>query len=488
MFFLVSRQRSRGAVWIASVICFAIAVYYLSPTEPVSIDLSDHVGEVGNDRKVLLIGVDAMSWNRVLPLVRRGMLPNIARLMDEGAYAVLYSVKSYRARHDRWGFWSPVVWTTIATGVYPEKHGILDFQLPRIVEKVPRARGRPRRRKAGVMANSQHRRAPALWNIYSHYQKPVGIVGWWASWPAEDVEGILVSSSVGLRGRRRAAKQRKLDDSDRFSNQKRLTYPEDYTATILSEVGLPEKVKSFIDENVISLKNHAVLEGRDLEQFSAVVWQDRLYQRITKHLLKNETLSIYATYYEGVDAAAHKFWRYMISSDREAQVSLPEGFDLHRRVVDRYYAVLDSYIGDLIDAAGDDVTVVICSDHGFQATGTKPPADHSGYGVLILAGPGIRKGGNQLSIRGPVYDLVHGPVGVEDVLPTLLYMQGLPVSEELDGTVQYRFFDKDYLMDQAKLQTASYQAFFRPVPAEFEIPPRDQEEYLERLKSLGYIN
>ena len=197
--FFVGSKRSRGGLWIALAIFLAVVIYllsYLYPTKPDSVESGELTAAVENNRKVLLIGIDAMTWNRVLPLVRRGMLPNIERLMDEGAYGVLHSYKTYRADVEQWGFWSPVVWTTIATGVYPERHGIRDFHLPRVVEKVPMTKRPPRKKKLRVLANSQHRQAPAFWNIYSHYGKSVGVVGWWASWPAEWVQGVLVSSNL----------------------------------------------------------------------------------------------------------------------------------------------------------------------------------------------------------------------------------------------------------------------------------------------------
>ena len=489
-FYLLTKL-PRGRVWISLAVFVAVGLYLLPnlwPTQPETVESGEVATTAESRRKVLLIGVDAMSWNRLLPLARRGMLPNLSRLMDEGSYAVLHSYETYRADVEQKGFWSPVVWTTIATGLYPERHGISDFHLPRVVEKVPMTKRAPRKKKLKVMANSQHRRAPAFWNIYSQYGRSVGVVGWWVSWPAEEVEGILVSSNLGLRGRRRTGAWG-LDDTSRFTKRERLTYPESYVNTILNEIGLPEDAEAFVNDNVFPLEKHPFLKGRDKDQFYEVMWQDRLYQRITEHLLRNEDLSIVATYFEGVDGAAHQFWRYMASSDRDVQVSLPEGFDLHRRVVDRYYAVVDSYIGKLLDAAGDDVTVVICSDHGFRATPNgKVPADHSGYGVLILKGPGIRRGGNHLTLQGAVTELVGGTVGVEDVLPTLLYMQGLPISDELDGVVQHRFFERQYLKSHPQLRVSSYRDFFNPEPVEFEVPPRDQEEYRERLRSLGYIN
>ena len=40
------------------------------------------------------------------------------------------------------------------------------------------------------------RKVKALWNILSDKQKKVAVVGWWATWPAEDVNGAMVSDHL----------------------------------------------------------------------------------------------------------------------------------------------------------------------------------------------------------------------------------------------------------------------------------------------------
>jgi hypothetical protein len=52
------------------------------------------------------------------------------------------------------------------------------------------------------------RKVKALWNILSEKDRRVGVVGWWATWPAESVKGVIVSDHFayhflfdqGLRG------------------------------------------------------------------------------------------------------------------------------------------------------------------------------------------------------------------------------------------------------------------------------------------------
>ena len=69
--------------------------------------------------KVVLIGWDAAKWDVIRPMVEAGQLPNLARLLEEGARGVLRADPPIL---------SPVVWTTIATGFPPSEHGITGFE------------------------------------------------------------------------------------------------------------------------------------------------------------------------------------------------------------------------------------------------------------------------------------------------------------------------------------------------------------------------
>src|SRR4030095_9760971 len=83
------------------------------------------VGDAGRPR-VLVIGVDGASWDRVERGIANGTLPTFAKLRERGVSASLRSeVPTY----------SPRIWTTIATGVGAADHGVESFylyQLPRL--------------------------------------------------------------------------------------------------------------------------------------------------------------------------------------------------------------------------------------------------------------------------------------------------------------------------------------------------------------------
>ena len=68
--------------------------------------------------KVVLVGLDGADWQIINPLIEAGLMPNMKRLRAAGAWSDLRSTSPML---------SPLLWTSVATGVTPDKHGIIDF-------------------------------------------------------------------------------------------------------------------------------------------------------------------------------------------------------------------------------------------------------------------------------------------------------------------------------------------------------------------------
>lgn len=68
--------------------------------------------------KVLVLGIDGMDPDLLETYLDRGLLPNFARLREQGAYSRLATTNPAE---------SPVAWSTFATGTNPGKHGLFDF-------------------------------------------------------------------------------------------------------------------------------------------------------------------------------------------------------------------------------------------------------------------------------------------------------------------------------------------------------------------------
>src|SRR5215470_11698072 len=126
----------------------------------------------GPRQKVLLIGVDAATWHVAEPMMERGELPNLKALCDRGVHGDLLSMDPMV---------SPALWTTIATGTFPERHGVHGFTEadPVTNKQTP--------------VSSNLRKRESLWTILTQRKRRVNVVGWYATWPAEAVDGYIVT-------------------------------------------------------------------------------------------------------------------------------------------------------------------------------------------------------------------------------------------------------------------------------------------------------
>ena len=143
----------------------------------------------------IVIGVDGVSLDLLQRFSANGELPNFNRLLSESFVSKL--------QFDGAGV-PPVAWTTVATGVTPEEHGILMPEVRRLggvsswMQMTPfelafhsvlmHAGLGQRQPVSGYM-----RQTKAFWEILSDSGIQTGIVNWWGSWPARSLRGWNVS-------------------------------------------------------------------------------------------------------------------------------------------------------------------------------------------------------------------------------------------------------------------------------------------------------
>jgi len=70
------------------------------------------------DKKIIVLGIDAMDPRVMEPLILAGKLPNFARLKEQGSYSLLSTTNPAQ---------SPVAWAAFATGKNPGRNGVFDF-------------------------------------------------------------------------------------------------------------------------------------------------------------------------------------------------------------------------------------------------------------------------------------------------------------------------------------------------------------------------
>lgn len=403
-------------------------------------------------RKVLLIGWDAADWKVIHPLMDAGKMPNVQRLVDGGAMGHIATLQPPL---------SPMLWTSIATGKRPYQHGIHGFSEP-----TPDGRGvQP--------VTNLSRKAKAIWNILNQNGKRSVVIGWWPSHPAEPIRGVMVSDHY-----HRAF--RPLDEG--WPLAKYAVHPPELAETLADlrmhpDLLLPDMVLPFIPKAAeIDQEKDKRLAG-----FMRTLCECVSIHSAATWLLDNEEWDFFAVYYDAIDHFCHGFMKY--HPPRQAWVS-ERDFELYGNVVNMAYQLHDQMLGTLLEKAGEDVTVILMSDHGFHPDHLRPstipdipagPAiEHRDFGILAMSGPGLKRD-----------ELLHGP-SVLDIAPTILTLYGLPVGEDMDGQVLTQAFEEDPnpkfipSWEDVAGETGAH-------PAHMRLDPMAAHEAMEQMIALGYI-
>ncbi len=387
-------------------------------------------------RPVVLVGLDAADWLAIDPLVAAGRLPTFARLKTFGRTGVMVSTPPLI---------SPMIWTTIATGLEPENHGITDFMVD-----LPGGRQAP--------VGSSQRLAPAIWNLFSAAGRQVAIVGWWATWPAESVLGTIVSDALAPQLTRQA---RAID------------------AGLVSPSTAMDRVKrSVVRVDSVSANELATYGATNQERartLAGIIAATRTYERIATDIARANHPDLLAVYFEAIDSVSHLFVREQRGP----------------RAIERAYEEIDAALGEIARASAPDSLVFVCSDHGFYpatASITEDPANlagpatawHRPYGIIGVATAG------SLATGAATANFQRADIGLItplEVAPTVLHAAGVSVSSEMRGRIVTPLLPPDM----------AARAPMRALPPKF-VPPSteglvraDAEDTRQRLQALGYI-
>lgn len=408
------------------------------------------------DVKVLVVGLDGADWKIADPLMAAGRMPNLLRLVKTGVRSNLLSITPML---------SPVIWTSIATGVEPSRHGILDF--------LARSAG-----GESEPVTSDSRRVPILWEILSDAGVRVGVTGWWATWPADPVNGYLVTDRV--------AYQLFGYSSDPRSAAGK-TWPETAYDTVRPLIvptdAIPwSEVETYLEGTRRRPGEFDADERERLEEFRTLLAAGRTYLDVALAMRRREAVRFEAVYFEGTDTVGHLFMSYR--PPRIPSVDA-KGYASFRSMVDRYYEKADQMLGRLLEGR-EGWTVIVLSDHGFASDATRPlttdsrighgaAADwHRRFGLFVMSGPGVKQG-----IRLE-------ETGVYDIAPTILALFHQPVPQSWPGRVLGQAFAPERFASQPVRFLAQDPVRRRsgePLPDD----EREAQELRGKLQSLGYV-
>lgn len=371
--------------------------------------------------RVRVVGIDGLELKMVEQMVGRGEMPRLQALLASGAKGALRPEPEQVPA---------IVWSTIATGRGPEAHGIRAAgarRLPGMAAPVPlpeSAWTAALARAAEVVRLTRRepptavlRGAKTFWNVASEKGLRVGVVNWWASWPAEPLDGFVVSDRALLRIEKGGPPDREVFPPDDLGRLRPI-------ADALVETDRARRI-------------------------------DRFHAAALLALAQDDPPDLEAVYLNGLDV--HTMQRL---DPAAADVAV---LDASLEEVRAYHRFLDERIGELSHDLGPRQVLVLLGDPGRFARRTARAAS----GLLLLAG-GATRGG---ALRA---------AGERDLAPTVLHLLGLPVSAELDGRVLEEALAPAFLARHPVRSVASYGRARRERPAESSFD-RDVMEELRSL-------
>jgi predicted AlkP superfamily phosphohydrolase/phosphomutase len=275
--------------------------------EPVN-SMTPETSRMPENHRVLVIGLDSATLDLIEPWANAGKLPTFARLMKNSAYGRLQSVMPVL---------SSAAWSSFMTGKNPGKHGLYDF-----------VRREPGSYRLRVMRRD-HIQSASLWNLLGGQGRKVGVLNVPMTYPPEEVNGFLVSG-LGT------------------PDYKTFTYPPELGLSLLERGYQVNKKRSYDPEHEDEYlaEMHHVAEGIQ----EAALW-----------LLEKEAWDFFMVVFFDTDQVSHYFWRHMDKSHPQHEAARDAR---NTDAILKYYQRMDAYVDQLIRAAGQEVTVIILSDHG----------------------------------------------------------------------------------------------------------------------------
>jgi len=262
-------------------------------------------------RKTLVIGLDGATWDLIGPFVDSGKLPLFRKWREEGCSGTLESTVPAL---------TPPGWTSAFTGVNPGKHNIFDFfALDRVSMKLG-------------LATSRDRKYPAFWEIASREGVRVGLFNVPCSYPADEVNGFMVTGMATPEG------------SQGFA------FPEEAEKKIMKDFpGYRFGARAGLLES-----------GRRAEFLKDIYQVTGTQEKAAASLLDEAEVDLFLFVYDEVDRVMHFYWH-----DSDPSHPFRRDGDEFRGAILDYYRRIEEGISRFLSRFGGDADLLIFSDHGF---------------------------------------------------------------------------------------------------------------------------
>ena len=402
----------------------------------------------GEGPPVALLGFDGVDPGMLDKLIDAGEMPNLAEFVRDGTSSRLGTISDAN---------SAVIWASIYTGEAPRRHGVHDFYRIRfpgsgaglfpvhrtsfkeLIDQVARVPVISRR-----FVNRLDLASPPIWEISDRAGLPTVVVdGYFYSFPAQEMlEPSSRMLGYGLNDALAAS-------GGADATLEWFAQPPDVPQEVLdAAAGRPDL--DWQHRAVLALLEHRAGQGLPAPRFL--------------NLNTHEP-----------DTVSHQRWRW--AEPELFPFVSRAGIEEHGEAVADVYRRIDGLVGELRQALGPETIFVVVSDHGQSPTFVHrlyTQHRHGPDGVLLLYGPGIRRGHRLESSH------------VFDIFPTVLALLGLPVPEDAEGRVLEGAFETPPAPGSAR-RVATYRDAWQPVDTVGGTDVERTRQEIERLKAMGYL-
>jgi len=389
-----------------------------------------------------VVGLGGASLDAILPLATQGRLPFFARLLEEGVYARPKSLAPVQGE---------ALWTTLATGCLPYKHGIVSNQVfpaglvarDGWVSMLPTPIGTLiwETLTTPKLIDATHRKTVAIWDVLARLRFDTGLVGWPVTDPVSE-ESSFGFSHRYFQGYFKAPMAQPGELAERG---------------VLFQVN-PEEIDPLLLENLVDRVPYVFLQ--DLAED---LWRESL----TMFLLdqQRETKASFIMLPGLARVSSRNFGGF--AAVHFAGVQHEPYLGAAQRLT-AYYRHLDRFLAALWERETGPKILAVVSAYGFEApegwrrlraqvTGRRTNGlyQQAPDGLFVMLGDGIRQGEFLEDVQ------------LVDIMPTLLYSLGLPIARDLDGRVLTGAFSNSFLARHPLTVVPSYETLF---PREGTIP------------------
>lgn len=268
-------------------------------------------------QKLLILGLDALPWRVLKPLMDADVTPRLKALHDRGCSGVLRSTIPHQ---------TPAAWTTFMTGVHPGTHGIVNWQ------------HYDARKNALTLNNVERFAGKTIYERFSTASLKVGVVMQPVTYPPFKVNGYLLSGfdSPGI--------------NEPFA------YPRELEREILEIC--PRHAENFGVDESWEVAKHELDDSAFAQNIALLTERVRRVTDLALELNRRHPSDVLMVYFQDPDLVLHRAWRWCDATTWNDNTA-------RREAVFKFFAMLDRCCGELIDAteASERLTLVL-SDHG----------------------------------------------------------------------------------------------------------------------------